>query len=371
MRVLMTGGGTSGHVNPALAIANTIKEHEPDSVIAFVGTPEGIENKLVKKAGYKIYHVDVQGLKRSHSLKNLKTIRLALTSPVKAKKIIKKFEPDVVIGTGGYVCWPLMEAAAELKIPSAIHESNRLAGKAVRMIARKATRIYINFPETAKDLTEYSDKIMRVGNPLLSRGNNISKKEAREKLGIPEDCKYILSFGGSMGAQRVNEAMLGLMKDYVSVNENVYQYHATGAIEHQVFENAFNEAELYRYKNISYTEYIYDMPLREAACDLMITRAGAMTISECAEMKKCVIFIPSPNVAENHQYLNAKALVDKGAAELIEEKDLTGDLLEARVRELLEDDGKRKTMEENIAQFAVHDADEVIYNDIVGLIKNK
>lgn len=220
MRVLMTGGGTGGHVNPALAIANTIKMNIPDSEIAFVGTERGLENDLVPKAGYELYHVDVRGFRRSFSLGsiayNARAAWLAATSPIKAKKLIKEFKPDIVIGTGGYVCWPVLVAAARAKIPTAVHESNAVPGLAVRKLEPYVDRIFVNFAASADQLTA-KEKIMQVGCPLNNGYGDMSREEARKKLGLPDTCRnYIVSFGGSLGADRMNAAALELIGGYLN-----------------------------------------------------------------------------------------------------------------------------------------------------------
>lgn len=375
MRVLMTGGGTGGHVNPAIAIANTIKRNDPDSVIAYVGTKKGIENKLVPKAGFPLYHVEIQGIKRSFSLSNIKAAYLALTSPHKAKKIIKEFKPDVVIGTGGYVSWPVARAAASMGIPTVLHESNAIAGVAVKALQGCVDRIYLNFEKTI-DSIKNKEKTMLVGNPLQGDFNRITKEQARKKLGI--DGKYknvILSYGGSLGAEKVNDTALEVMKRYTINHPETLHIHATGSIEYEIATAQFKEAGLDKYPNIEMTEYIFDMPLKMAAADITISRAGAMTVSELALCGKCAVFIPSPNVAENHQYKNAKALADDGAAELFEEKSITQNpgLLPERIKYLLSDEGKdrRVSMGEKIKKFASSDANKLIYSDIVKLVNEK
>lgn len=373
MRVLMTGGGTGGHVNPALAIANTIQKYEPDSVIAFVGTSHGIENKLVPKAGYPLYHVECQGFSRSLNPKNIKAAYLALTSPRKARKIIKEFKPDLVVGTGGYVSWPVCKAAAEMNIPVALHEANACPGATVKMLSGFVDRLYVNFEETAEYLTQ-KDKILHVGNPLRGQFTPISREEARAKLGIPDSCRYyILSYGGSMGAEKVNDGVLDVMKNFSLKHEDVCHIHATGSIEFPIFSGQFEAAGLTACPRIMMKEYIYDMPLQMAAADLLINRAGAMTVSEVAMMGKPSIFIPSPNVTNNHQYKNAKVLEDAGAAVLIEEKDIPNGALLKAVESLLCEEGeaKRREMAEKVKQFAVLDANDRIYNDLKKLVEEK
>lgn len=366
----MTGGGTGGHVNPALAIANTIKENDPASEIAFVGTPRGIENKLVPAAGYKLYHVDVRGLRRSFSPANIRAAWLALTSPAKAKKLIKQFRPDVVIGTGGYVSWPVVKAAAKMGIPTALHESNATPGMAVRMLSGDVDRIYLNFEAAGAGIRD-KDKLMLVGCPMLGApAASLTKAEARKKLGIPDDVStVILSFGGSMGAEKVNDAVFTLMQRYTGGREGVWHTHATGAIEKDIAAGWFRERGLDKYKNLELLEYIYDMPIRMAAADIVISRAGAMTVSELALHGKCTVFIPSPNVTDDQQYKNAKVLAEADAALIIREEADCGDRLCAAVTGLCEHPENRAKMEENIKKFASPDANRLIYNDIVKLVK--
>ena len=375
MRVLITGGGTGGHVNPALAIANTIKQNDPDAVIAYVGTKRGIENKLVPKAGYPMYYVDVKGIKRSLSPSNIKAAYLALTSPIKAKKIIREFKPDIVVGTGGYVSWPVVKAASQMGIPTALHESNAIAGVAVKMLQKSVDRIYLNFEKTGESLSCDRAKLMKVGNPILGGFSSMTREEARKKLGIPDKYKYvILSYAGSMGAEKVNDAVLCLMREFTAKHPEVYHIHATGSIELELCTSQFKEMGLDKCENIELCEYIYDMPVRMAAADITINRAGAMTISELAATGKCSIFIPSPNVAENHQYKNAKVLSDAGAAALFEEKDLVDGAkpLIEEVEKLLSDGGEKLRAErsEKIRQFAVSDANKLIYNDLIKLAQS-
>lgn len=375
MRVLITGGGTGGHVNPALAIANTIKQNDPDAVIAYVGTKRGIENKLVPKAGYPMYYVDVKGIKRSLSPSNIKAAYLALTSPIKAKKIIREFRPDIVVGTGGYVSWPVVKAASQMGIPTALHESNAIAGVAVKMLQKSVDRIYLNFEKTGESLSCDRAKLMKVGNPILGGFSSMTREEARKKLGIPDKYKYvILSYAGSMGAEKVNDAVLCLMREFTAKHPEVYHIHATGSIELELCTSQFKEMGLDKCENIELCEYIYDMPVRMAAADITINRAGAMTISELAATGKCSIFIPSPNVAENHQYKNARVLSDAGAAALFEEKDLVDGAkpLIEEVEKLLSDGAEKLRAErsEKIRQFAVSDANKLIYNDLVKLAQS-
>ena len=370
MRVLMTGGGTGGHVNPALAIASVIRRNDPKAEIAFVGTPRGIENKLVGKAGYPMYHVDVRGFRRSLSPRNIQAAYLALISPQRAKKIIRDFQPDIVIGTGGYVSWPILVAASALGVPSAVHESNAMPGVTVRRLSGYVDRVYVNYAESIP-LLPHSDKALRVGCPLRLDFEAVDRNTARRKLGIPEDKKVLLSFGGSLGAEQVNFAMLDFMDDYVRSHPEVLHMHATGAIEYEIATEILKARGLDQCANILWYEYIEDMPLRMAAADLVICRSGANTVSELALLKKPALFIPSPNVTDNQQFKNADAIVQKGGALLLEEKNITRESVRDCILSILEDERKRRRMGEAIYSFAVPDANRRIYLDILQLIRQK
>ena len=365
MKVLLAGGGTAGHINPAIAIANTIKARDKSAEIAFIGTKKGMENNLVAKAGYPIYHIEMSGLRRSLSLSNIKTAYYYFTAPIKAKKLLLDYQPDVVIGTGGYLCWPLLHAAAKLGIPTAVHESNAIPGKAVKMLENDVDRIYINFPTTEQYFTE-TDKILCVGNPLITMPDTKTETDLREKLGIPANTKKILlSFGGSLGAQRVNEEVLALMRDYTAHHPEIFHIHATGKIEYEAAMAMAKEYGIDDKPNIRLLEYIYDMPLWEKAADAVICRAGAMTIAEMALLGKACILIPSPNVANNHQYENAKRLSDAGAAIMHEEKNLTPSTLIESVRSILENDATAASLSDAIRAFAKPEASDDIYKDLL------
>ena len=371
MRVLMTGGGTGGHINPALAIAKTILQEEPDSEIAFVGTARGMENRLVPKEGFPLHHIEMQGLRRSLSLSNLRTLWLTVTSVKKAKALIRSFKPDVCIGTGGYVCWPLIKAAADMGIPTALHESNALAGVAVKLLASKVDILFTNFAQTAEQIRS-CQKIVHVGNPLKTGFATVSREEARTKLGFEGTYRYsLLSCGGSLGAERINAEALRLMRDYSSKHPEVHHLHQAGVGNYAEVRAEFERLGLDRCPNLQLVDYIYDMPDRLAAADLVITRAGAMTISELALLQKPAILIPSPNVTDNHQYKNAKVLADAEAAILFEEKSLAEGALTEAVSSLLPDREKRRSMAENFGTFAKKNANILIYNEIKALVKSR
>lgn len=369
MRVLMTGGGTGGHINPAVAIAHTIKKNHPDAEIAFVGTKRGKEKELVPGEGYPLYFIDVQGIRRSFSLQNIKALYLAWVSPYRAKKLLRQYRPDIVIGTGGYACWPVMKAATQLGIPTAVHESNALPGLAIRKLQNHVDRIFINFEQTEQLLTVRDrEKIMRVGNPLREGFGGISRESARRKLGLRDGEKMVLSYGGSLGAERVNAAALELMRDLAAKHPEIRVVHASGTVNYEEMRAEFEKMGLDQLPNVTLTPYIYDMPTQMTAADVIICRAGAMTVSELALMKKACVMIPSPHVADNHQYKNAKALADKGAAVLIEEKDLTEGRIVREVAALLDNEEKRRRMGESISTFACADANKLIYEELMRMV---
>ncbi len=371
MRVLMTGGGTGGHVYPAIAIADTIKQNIEGSEIAFVGTTNGIENKICASEGYRIYHVNVMGIRRSLSPKNIKAMYLAWRSPKRAEKIIEEFKPDVVIGTGGYVSWPILVAASKLGIPTLVHESNVYPGLTVRKLQGKVDRILLNFEDSKKHLTRSDDDtLICVGNPLRRGFSVATKAEARRELGLPQNAKVILSYGGSRGAQKVNETVLGLMKEYDSEHPEVVHIHATGDIGKKAFDDGFYGLGLDMLGNIKLYDYINNMPTVMAAADLVICRAGAMTLSEISMMKKPAIFIPSPNVVDNHQFKNAKLLADNNAASVIEEKELSVERLVEEVARLLSDDALRAEYSRNVERFSNPNANKLIYNEIIELVSD-
>lgn len=368
MKIILACGGTGGHIYPAIAIANTVRAHEPDSQILFVGSTRGIENQIVAKAGYDITHIDMYGLNRKNPLANIKTAYYFLASGGKARKLIKDFAPDFVIGTGGYQCYPPLAAAAKAGIPCAVHESNSIPGKAVRMVEKHVSRVYTNFPDVAERLA-HKEKVMRVGNPLVSE--NIVRADAgtRASLGIPKNAKFVLlSFGGSRGAAPINENMLDFIAEYAPTHPEMYFAHATGSAGYTASCEKAEKLGISSLANVRIMEYIYDMPVWEAAADMVICRAGAMTISEMALGKKACVFIPSPYVAENHQYMNAKVLADAGAAMLIEENELSPVALRACVEKIAGNAENTRKLRENIEKFAFRGVAETIYQDIKRLI---
>ncbi len=370
MKVVMTGGGTAGHVNPALSIAQIIENNCPGSHLRFIGTKRGLESKLVPKAGYPLYEIEVQGLRRSLSPSNFKVLWKAYTSYRQCKKMLSEDRPDLVVGTGGYVSWPVCRAAASLGIPTALHEANAEPGFAVKMLKNSADVIFVNFADTERFLKGSKAKVIHVGMPIHRDFVRISRNEARSTVDPQSKWKYILlSFGGSLGAAHLNEAMLDFMKTYMSAHPEVLLIHSAGSRGYEAMKTKFCEMGLDRLPNIRLQEYIYDMPLQMIAADAVICRSGASTLSELTAIHKASILIPSPNVTNNQQYKNAALLADQGAALLLADADLTGEKLQEYVDRLFSDPDVLRQMEAAAGKFAVTDTEEKIMNTLKALVK--
>ncbi len=363
MRVIFAGGGTAGHINPAIAVADAVCELEKNSEILFIGTKKGLENRLCAEAGYPLWHIEVSGIKRSFSLDNVKAAVKALKATGRARQMIEKFRPDAVVGTGGYICYPVIKAASRLGIYTALHESNAIPGMAVKMLKNKADKIFVNFKECG-ELLGGGDNIIRSGNPM--RKNEGDRKSIREELLITGRYRYVLlSFGGSLGAETVNREILNLMERFSSRRNDVFHLHAAGKAGYGEFFKAFSERGLNECKNICVKEYIYDMPKWLTAADLVISRSGAMTLSEIASSGRASILIPSPNVTDNHQYKNAKAFSDAGAAYTLCEGTDELSRLSELAETVLSDRRVREKMEENARRFDFPGAAEMIARDLI------
>ena len=372
MRVILTGGGTAGHINPAIAMADLIRRNEPDSEILFVGTPRGLEARSVPEAGYRLETISVRGLRRSLSPKNVKAAFLLLQSLRKSKQIIKDFNPDLVIGTGGYVCYPPLRQAARAGIPTVVHESNSVPGLAVRQLQGRVDRILLNYESTKESLTA-KEKAVRVGNPVRGSFGLLDRAEARKQLNIPQDAFFVLSFGGSLGADRVNTAILELMAGFGSKHSDVLQIHATGRSRFDQVKAQFDAAELREEQGVRVVPYLpeAEMPAYMAACDVILCRAGALTLTEIALSGCCAILIPSPNVTGNHQYKNAKVLADGDGAILLEEETLAEGAVVKLVEELYGDPTRRETLRQNIRKFADPAAGAAVWQELTALLNEK
>ncbi len=377
MRILVSGGGTAGHINPAIAIAGMYKSE--NNIVEYVGTPKGLEGKLVLREGIKLHFVNVSGFKRKLSFDNIKSAIQAITSIGEARKIIKEFKPDIVVGTGGYVCWPVLKAASLMKIPCFIHEQNAFPGLTVKKLSGIVDRVLISFAESEKYF-DNKDNLILTGNPIKKEMLTVDKQTEREKAGISDDSTVVLSFGGSLGAAKINENMYYIIKDYFDTPnaKGIVCYHATGTRQWEEYKQKYialgftqEEPGVLKKGNITVSEYIYDMPCKLALSDIVICRAGAMTLSELAVMSKASVIIPSPNVTNNHQYKNAKVLADADACIMLEEQDLNYVSLKASIESYHCDLQRRKTVEQNISAFAIRDSLERIHTAIDGALAQR
>lgn len=373
LNILFACGGTGGHINPAIAIAKTIEKHNPDVNILFAGNPSGMEARLVPQAGYKFTPIEVKGFMRKLNWRNVKynisSVGLFGKSLKTAANIIKDFAPDIVIGTGGYVSYPLLKAAIKMKIPAVAHESNAFPGLTTKMLAPKCAAVLLAVEEAAQYIDKKANCVV-TGNPVREEMLFLTKAQARQKLGITEKL-CILSFGGSLGAKRVNECVAELMAAHLKSGQNIHHIHATGSYGTELFPEVLRQngiEDLEKYPSADVREYINDMPYCMAAADVVICRSGAMTLTEIQAAGKAAVLIPSPNVANNHQYYNAKVMSDKNAAVLIEEKKLTGTQLTDAVKNLLNNSDKLNEISKNSAQMAVLDANKRIYNEITRIL---
>ena len=363
MRVLVTGGGTAGHINPALAIADIIKKEYPNAVFLFVGAEGKMETELVPKAGYPIKTIKVKGFYRSFSpaaiKHNVSAAVNVLTATHTSAKILKEFQPDICIGTGGYVCGPILRKALQMHIPVLVHESNAFPGVTVKMLAKEGATVLLCSEAARKHLPQNS-KVIVTGNPLRPAFATMhtaqAKAKAREELGV-DNRPLVVSFGGSLGAQYINEAMIEVLSRS-HTNGKLQHIHGVGKGGWDDVSATLQQRNVpLESDNLSVRPYIDNMPTCMAAADLIISRCGAMTLSEIPAAGKPSILIPSPYVAENHQFHNAMALVNKGAAVCIEEKDLTADRLWDAIMDITSDPARMQQMAENAAALAIRDAD--------------
>ena len=362
MNVVFTCGGTGGHINPAIAVANIWKERHPDSKILFVGGTDSMEEELVPKAGFELAAFPSYGMDRGLSFRSLKrNVRAAYSAVYSVgacKKLLKKFKPDVVVGTGGYASFPALMAATLLKIPTCVHESNAMPGLTTRMIADRVDRVLVCFPESAK-YYKHPEKVEVVGMPVRREFIYTKKEDARKELGLDERPLIVSAFG-SQGAKAMNEAMAELFRLEQEAGFPFQHIHAVGSYGWDWMPDLVKEkgVDLASAKSITMQEYIYNMPTVMAAADVFISRAGAASCNEIAASGTPCILIPSPNVTDNHQEKNARALEDKGAAILMLEKECTAQALMEQINALLQDQTRYSEMCKALMGMAVPDSAE-------------
>lgn len=373
MRVMIAAAGTGGHINPGLAIANKIKQEEPKSEIIFIGTNRGLENDLVPRAGYELKTIEAYGLSKTISIENIKKIIKTVKGYGEAKKIIREFKPDIVIGTGGYICGATITSAHQLKVPTLLHESNAFPGKAVKMLAKKTDCILVSF-EDAISRIKNAKRIAYTGTPVKITKKEYSREEKESRIkrvGLVSNMPIVLVFGGSQGAQAINETMIGIAKK--NLNKEYQIIWATGPKQYDLIKEKFENENLSinHMKNMKIVPYIYNMEEMMNLADVIVARSGAMTITEIATLGKPSILVPLPNVSNDHQLYNAKVLERVGAAKIILNKELKDEKLDIEIKNMVLYPQIMQKMGINARKIETKDVENKIYKEIKKVVKTK
>lgn len=373
MRVIFTCGGTAGHVNPALALAGLLKERDSRTEILFVGAKRGMEKQLIERAGYPFRAVNVSSFHRSFKWKelrhNLVSAKNLITAPHEADAILRDFRPDLAVGTGGYASYPIIRQAAKRGIPTAVHESNALPGLTTELLEPYADCIMVGF-ETCRQHYKHPEKIVVTGTPVRGDFFRLTKQEAKRALGVDDGRPLVVSFWGSLGATSMNRQMA----EYLSLEaekEPFHHIHSVGSIGWSRMEGWVKEhgVELKAHPSLDVREYIYDMATVMRAADLVLSRAGASTISELTALGVPAILVPSPNVTNNHQEKNAQVLADAGGAVLLRESESSGKQLFALSAAILKDPARQAEMSRAMLSLGVPQAAELICETVLSLRK--
>jgi UDP-N-acetylglucosamine--N-acetylmuramyl-(pentapeptide) pyrophosphoryl-undecaprenol N-acetylglucosamine transferase len=363
LKVIISGGGTGGHIFPAISIANALRALRPDAQILFVGAIDRMEMQRVPAAGYKIKGLPICGFDRQHKLKNIKVLFKIWKSQRMAKKIIKDFKPDVVVGVGGFASGPTLNTAASMGIPCLIQEQNSYAGVTNKLLAKKAEKICVAYEGMERFFP--AEKIIMTGNPVRQAllNTKISREDAVKSFGLNPEKKTILLLGGSLGARTINVSVL-LHLDLVKSTDVQFIWQTGSYYSAAIAEELKGE----NIPNLKVTDFITDMATAYKAADLVISRAGASSISEFCLIGKPVILVPSPNVAEDHQTKNALALSSKNAAIHVKDADAPANLLELAVH-TVNDDKRLKELSENVLKLALPDSAEIIAKEVIKLVR--
>jgi len=373
MKVLIAATGTGGHINPGIAIANKIKKEEPDSEIIFIGTGRGLEQDLVPRAHYTLEKIDAYGMERRLTVDNFKKLYKTVRSASQADSIIKKFKPDVMIGTGGYICLPVARAAMRNRVPIILHESNAFPGMAVKLLSTKADRVLVGFEDT-KERLKYKDNVVVTGTPTKVRNLHLSKEQKESmkgSLGFDEDMPLVLVFGGSQGAQSINVAMEQIIEK--RLNRKYQIIWATGQEQYGVLKKSFLEKglDIEYLENTKIMPYIYNMEEVMNSVDLVVCRSGAMTITEISKIGKPAIFIPFPYATENHQEYNARVLEKIKAANIILDRELTAESLNQMVYAMIRDRSELEMMGHRAERNSIGNVESLIFREIKKVIKER
>ena len=374
MNILFTCGGTAGHVNPAVALAHIFQERHPGCRVLFVGADGGMENKLVPKEGYEIRSVTITNFHHSFApadiAHNLGTLMNMRKSKKQAQAILDEFQPDLVVGTGGYASFPVVNEAARRKIPTAVHESNAVPGLTTKALARVVDRVMVGFEESRSHYDDPS-KVVVTGTPVRGDFFKYTRQEAREKLGLTDERPLLLSYWGSLGAEVMNQKMVDFIAKECYEGAPIRHIHGAGRDFPWMREELLRRGLKLGDNGVEVREYIYDMPLVMAAADVVLCRAGASTISEITAIAKPSVLVPSPNVTANHQEKNARVLADQGAAILLREQDCGEHTLYDTVELLMQERDRRDAMVRALNAMAVPNAGEKIYQTLREIMRDK
>lgn len=364
MRYLISGGGTGGHIYPAISILDGIKEKDKDAEILYVGTQNGLEKELATKAGYNYKAVRIQGLPRRLNLDSIKTALVLVAGLIDANKILNEFKPDIVIGTGGYVCFPVVYLAQKRGIKTMLQEANAFPGKVNRILSKKVDAVAIAFDEAKKRLK--AKYCFNSGNPIRPEFKKIDREASRRQLRLKKDEKFVLSFGGSGGQESINDAVIEMLKnsklDYSFV-------HITGRDHYSIFMDRIKSENIELADNIKILDYSHEIPKYLSAADIVILSSSAISLAEVAVVGAPSILIPKAYTADNHQEFNARSFENAGASKMILEKDLDGKSLEKTIKSILDDESLMQKMKKCAKILAKPNSTEMIVENIFMLLK--
>ena len=373
MKVIVAAAGTGGHINPGIAIANKIKENNKDAEIIFIGTSRGLENDLVPRAGYGLKTIEAYGFSKKISIDNFKKILKTIKGFKQAKKIVEEFKPDLVIGTGGYICGAVITAAYKNKIPTLLHESNAYPGLAIRTLSKKVDSICVGFEEAKQNLKK-AKRVIVTGTPTKMRGiiiDKIEKEKTIRDLGLNTNIPIVLVFGGSQGAKVINDALINIIKK--KTNKNYQIIWASGPRQYDNIKEELEKEDI-NINNISGVKivpYIYNMEEVMNASDIIVARSGAMTLTEIAIAGKPAIFIPLPSISANRQEDNARVFEKNGAARVILNNELDEQILSETITSMIEDKEKLLEMGKNAKKLEIKNVEDKIYEEIENLLNKK
>ena len=372
MKFVFTCGGTAGHINPALAVAGRLRELLPDAQFLFIGVEGKMEMRLVPLEGYEIRGLNMTYIQRGHDLKalrhNLETLKNVAHSTREAREILRDFGPDAVIGTGGYICYPVLKAAEQLHIPCFVHESNAVPGLTTKLLADHVDGVLLGLEES-RQYYHHPERVVVTGTPVRGEFDRHTQESAKAALGLAPDEKLVVSVWGSLGASHMNKTMAELIP-MLDGQQGFRLIHAAGSLYYEELKARLErEAPDLESRGVELREYIYDMPRLMAAADLILCRAGASTISELCYLGRPVVMVPSPNVTNNHQEKNARVLEAAGGAEVLLEGEFDARSLLERVKALLSDREKLESMEKAMKALSVRDAKDRIVETILNLCK--